>query len=146
MHLEHVPLDDVIFILRWASINFQPLWNLDIQQWISRNKRCAVLGEIFMMWNQRRIDLMVWWQKICCQIRMVELRLTSYVAERERQLDLYFNWWHHVLLTCNSKHLVDSRCAAKTAAFLHAPTDATNEWSECCDQYNTCDDYGVCSR
>lgn len=80
MDLEHVPLDDVVLVLRRTRVNLQPLRHFHVQQRIRRHQRAAVRREVLVMWNQRLIDLMVGRQKVSRQVRMVQLGLPSYVT------------------------------------------------------------------
>lgn len=81
MDLEHVPLDDVILFLRRTRVDPQPLGHLDVQQRIGWHEGAAVRREVFVVRDERRIDLVIGRKEIGRQIRMVQLRLASNVAK-----------------------------------------------------------------
>lgn len=63
VNLKHVPLDDVIFVLRRACVDLQPLRNFNVQQRVGWHQS-AVRCEVFVVRNQWSVELGVRRKKI----------------------------------------------------------------------------------
>lgn len=83
LDLEHVPLDDVVFVFGRRCVNFQPLRNLDVEKRVRRHEG-AVRREILVVWDQRLVELVIRRKVVCGQVWVMQLSLSGYVAGKTK--------------------------------------------------------------